>query len=241
MDSVEPYIERRYRGVMEPAGLTCYRVVESESDLYVCTLGDLGAIAARSLSSHRAGLERYLTAHPSFGASFTPVPAASGAPGIVSEMAEAAERFGVGPMAAVAGAFADHVGRDLLVTSEEVIVENGGDLFLAGGKKRRVRVFAGEGRPTLHLMVEDTPEGVGLCTSSAGVGPSVSLGIADAVTVLADTAALADAAATALANRVRSAGDVGRVLEMASGFPGVRGVVVMAGEVLGARGGLEID
>lgn len=240
MKDDEPYTERRYRGVMEPAGLTCYRVAEGESDLYVCTKGDLKAQAAGSLSRHRAGLEAYLLAHPSFGTSFTPLPAASGAPGIVRDMAEAAERFGVGPMAAVAGAIADHVGRDLLGRSGEVIVENGGDLFLAGGRKRVIRVFAGEGRPTLHLVVEDTPEGVGLCTSSAGVGPSVSLGIADAVTVLAGTAALADAAATALGNMVGSRDDVGKVLEIAARFGDVMGVVLVVGEVLGARGELEI-
>lgn len=238
--SKEPYLERRYRGVVEPTGLTCFHLVKGESDLFICAEGDFKKTAKESLAACRAELEDYLATHLSFGTSFKPVPAASGAPDIVKEMAEAAEIFNVGPMASVAGAVAQHIGRELLSRSPEVIVENGGDLFLAGGGSRKVRVFAGGDSPSVDVMVEDRPEGVGLCTSSATVGPSASLGVADAVTVLAPTATLADAAATSIGNMIRSPDDIDAVMETASERDSIWGVLVIAGGSLGAWGRLEI-
>lgn len=225
--------------MMEPGGLTCYRAAIGESDLLVCTDRDLRADALEALRACRLELERYLEAHPRFGTSFRPCPATSGAPEIVRDMAEAAARFEVGPMASVAGAVAQAVGIELLRHSRRVIVENGGDLFLAGGVRRTVRVFAGRA-PSIDVAVTDEPGGVGLCTSSASVGPSASLGVADAVTVLAETATLADAAATAIGNAVRSPGDLGKALEKAAGYQEVMGVVVVASGEIGLWGGLEL-
>jgi len=236
----ERYVERGYRSVMEPSGLTCYRVVAGESDLFVCTLGDQGAAARDSLSLHREVLEDYLGRHLDFGTSFRPVPTADDAPEIVRAMGEAAGLFDVGPMASVAGAIAQFVGSDLLDASGEVVVENGGDIFLAGGGKRLVRIFAGADSPPVDIVVEDSPRGIGLCTSSATVGPSVSLGAADAVTVLARTATIADAAATAIGNKVVSLADIETGLMMASSLPGVDGVVIVLEGSVGAWGKLEI-
>ena len=231
---------RAYRGVMEPEGLNCYRVAIGESDLYVCTEGEFESQTSRSLARHRKDLEEYLESHSGFGLSFKPVPATGDAPGIVAEMARAAAFFDVGPMASVAGAIAQRVGLDLLNFSSQVIVENGGDIFMAGGSQRRVRVFAGEGAPAIDIEFIDSPGGTGLCTSSATIGPSVSLGTADAVAVLAPTATLADAAASAFGNMVYSAEEIGDVLDRASEHSEVLGIVVVAGGSVGVWGGLEI-
>lgn len=225
---------------MEPDGLDCFSLVIGESDLYVCTRGDQRERAKESLLTRRSELEEYLASHLLFGTSFKPVPPVSGAPDIVLDMGAAAEAFGVGPMAAVAGAIAQHVGSDLLRFSTEVIVENGGDIFMAGGGRRKVRIFAGASAPPVELTVKDAPDGVGLCTSSATVGPSVSLGSADAVTVLAPTATIADAAATALGNMVSGAEDIRGALEAAAGFGQLLGVVVVAGGAAGAWGSMEL-
>jgi ApbE superfamily uncharacterized protein (UPF0280 family) len=236
----DPYVERGYRFITEPAGLKCYRVARGESDLFVCTEKDLKRQAAEALAACRSDLEYYLSSHPEFGTSFAPLPASSDAPDIVKEMAAASEIFNVGPMASVAGAVAEYIGRELTKHSREVIVENGGDLFLAGGKRRKVRIFAGEGSRAVDIIVEDRPEGVGLCTSSATVGPSVSLGEAEAVTVLAPTATLADAAATAIGNRVLSPEDIAAVLKVAEECDGVLGAVVIAGGSVGVWGRIEV-
>jgi len=231
---------RGYRAEVSPSGLDCYRVALGESDLYICTLGRLEEEAAVSLATHRRELEEYLKAHVTFGTSFRPVPAAGEPPTIVVDMAEAAELFDVGPMASVAGAVAQYVGMDLLERSGEVIVENGGDLFLAGTGARNVRVFAGEGAPEINLRLQCRPEGVGLCTSSASIGPSVSLGNTEAVTVLAGTATLADAAASAIGNRVLGPEDIPGALQFAKGLERVDGVLIIAGGSVGIQGELEL-
>lgn len=236
----EPYAERTYRAVMEPAGLTCYRVVIGESDLYVCTRGDRSAEAAESLERHREALEAYLSKHFDFGTSFRAVPVDPEAPDIVRAMSDAAHKYGVGPMASVAGAVAQFVGTDMLRVSPEVVVENGGDIFLAGGGLRQVRIFAGAGSPQIDITVKGTQEGIGLCTSSATVGPSVSLGAADAVTVLAGTATEADAAATAIGNRMLSKDDIASGLEMAEQTDGIDGVVIALQGSVGAWGNLQL-
>lgn len=233
-------MERAYRGVMEPEGLECYAVAIGESDLYVCTRGDFREDAARSLARHRKDLEAYLSRHVDFGTSFRPVPVDREAPAIVRAMAAAAAEFDVGPMAAVAGAIAQHVGTDLLGLSPDVIVENGGDIFLAGSGTRVVRVFSGAAGAALDIAVEVESGGVGLCTSSATVGPSVSLGSADAVTVLARTAAGADAAATAIGNRVLVPDDIEPGLDAARGHASVLGALVQVEGSLGIWGSLQV-
>lgn len=234
------HVTRRYRSIMEPEGLDGYRVVQGESDLLVFTVGDLSIPTAESLARHRRDLEGFMALCPMFATSFKPVEVPGDAPGIVAAMARAACACGVGPMASVAGAIAQFVGQDLLELTRKVIVENGGDLFLAGGGRRVVRVFAGASKPGIDVAVEDRPAGVGLCTSSATVGPSVSLGAADAVTVLASTATEADAAATALGNMVHSEADIAVALEAAAGCPGVNGALIAAGGAMGAWGTIEL-
>ena len=116
-------------------------------------------------------------------------------------------RVFVTPMAAVAGAVADHLlaamleGRDL----ERAYVNDGGDiaLHLSPGASLSLGMVAEIGQPrlngTLRVAFDDPVRGV--ATSGRG-GRSLSLGIADAVTVLARDAASADAAATLIANAV---------------------------------------
>ena len=89
-------------------------------------------------------------------------------------------------MASVAGAVAEFVGYDLLIQTENLIIENGGDIFLKSKNKLRVSIYAGESalsyKVNLLVKPEETP--LGICTSSATVGPSLSFGKADAVCVI---------------------------------------------------------
>ena len=117
----------------------------------------------------------------------------------MKQMIEAGQKAGVGPMAAVAGAIAECVGRELLAFSPEIIIENGGDIYLKCLKKRVVGIFAGKspltGKIGLEIDAKDTP--LGVCTSSGTVSHSLSFGKADAAVAIAPSATLADAAATA--------------------------------------------
>ena len=153
----------------------------------------------------------------------------------------------VGPMAAVAGAIAEFVCRGLIDEGyNEVIVENGGDIYLWRSSDCTIAVFAGQStlsnRVGLKLAADEMPAGI--CTSSGTVGHSLSLGVADSVTVLADSAVLADAAATKIGNEVGNYKEprdgVNRALETAEDITGIRGVLVICAELLGASGRVEL-
>ena len=154
------------------------------------------------------------------------------------EMAEAAREVGVGPMAAVAGAIAEKVGVELLPFSDEIIVENGGDIFLRTQKERFIGVYAGESAFTkkiaFSILPEETP--LGVCTSSGTVGHSLSFGYADAVIVFSPSTSLADAAATAIGNMVRIPEDITQALEFAQGIENLKGVAIIKGDNMGLWG-----
>ncbi len=127
---------------------------------------------------------------------------------MIDACAPFARRFGlfVTPMAAVAGSVAQEIvaffARDGI---ERAWVNNGGDVAfrLAPGASLDVAVVANVDAPAidgrLHLSHADAARGL---ATSGWRGRSLSLGIADSVTVVAASAALADAAATLVANAV---------------------------------------
>jgi ApbE superfamily uncharacterized protein (UPF0280 family) len=146
-------------------------------------------------------------------------------------------------MASVAGAIAEFVGNELLTSSPEIIIENGGDIFLRSLKKRLIGIHAGKspftGKIGMEINGTDTP--LGICTSSGTVGHSLSFGKADAVIVLASSATLADAAATAIGNLVKQPTDVSIGTEFASGIDGLKGVIILKNDKLGLWGEVELS
>jgi len=237
-----PYLERKYRNLLPDRTLPSFRVQVKETDLYIRAARDLSASGRQSVLRHRYQLERYILEHPDFLHSLTPVAPDEFAPSLVRRMIAAGQSAGVGPMASVAGALAEAVGQDLLAESEEVIVENGGDIFLRSAREVRVGIFAGESPLSLRvgLAVEAAPHPWGVCTSSGSVGPSLSFGRADAVCILSPSASLADAAATAVGNRVRTPADLAKGLERAREIDGVSGAVIILGEKLAAWGKVKL-
>ena len=233
---------RTYRHWIKDSDLVSFNAVVRETDLYIRAQRNLKDLAVKAIKKHRKPLEEYITSHPLFLHSLEPCAVEDDAPAIVKNMAHAARIVGVGPMAAVAGAIAESVGKELLAYSDEVIVENGGDIFMKSSRKRLIGIYAGDspftGKLALEINPEDTP--LGICTSSGTVGPSLSLGIADAVITLATSAALADAAATAVGNLVGSPSDLPRGLEKAKTIPGLTGTVIIIGDRLGAWGDIEL-
>ncbi|MCD5390721.1 UPF0280 family protein [candidate division NPL-UPA2 bacterium] len=232
------YQVRKYRSWIRDEGLLSFEVVERETGLYIRAESDLIAQASQSILKHRRVLEDYIRENSHFLHSLKPLPVSEDAPPIVMEMAQAARRTGVGPMATVAGVIAELVGKDLLRYSSEIIVENGGDIFLKTSRRRLIGIYAGSspltGKIALEIEPEDTP--LGICCSSGRVGHSLSFGKADAVIALSGSTALADGAATAIGNVIKDGDDISRGLEMARGLDGLRGVAVIVGERMGAWG-----
>lgn len=235
---------RAYRHAHSPRpGEVAFQVVVAQTDLLVVARRNLAREIGDFVSALRARLSTYLLLHPDFQRSLVPVAVGEDAPDIARDMAEAAARFGVGPMAAVAGAFAQAVADRFVEESAELLVENGGDVYLHGSRERIVALLAKpvEGaRLALRFDAHSLPAAV--CASSAKVGPSLSLGQADMVTVVADRGAVADAAATALANLLVTAEDMEGVLAAAQGMgkQGVRGAFVQLGDLVGLVGDLDI-
>ena len=233
---------RTYRARMARPGLQGFRVVVKETDLWVLAARDFSPEVRDLVIQERQQLEAYIAGHPDFLTSLVPWPADPFAPPVVREMIEAARAAGVGPMAAVAGALAARVGRQLASLSPEVIVENGGDIFMAITQPATIALFAGKS-PLSHrvgLKIDPSLSPLGVCTSSATVGHSLSFGRADAACVLAESAALADAAATALGNRVQGPDTIASALAWAAALPNLLGAVVIVGEKLGAWGQVEL-
>jgi uncharacterized protein len=236
------YEPRTYRDQIKDKDLTSFTVVYRETDLHIRALKNLEPEALQSIKSCRAPLERYIETHPLFLYTLEPLEVEPDAPAIVKEMADAARIAGVGPMAAVAGAIAEAVGKELIPYSAEVIVENGGDIFLKSSKVRHIGIYAGDspftGKITLEIQQEETP--LGICTSSKTVGPSLSLGTTDAAIVLARSAAIADAVATAIGNAVKTADDIDGVIKKSLKYKGVKGVIVIKGDKIGIKGNIKL-
>lgn len=241
------YRRRTYRRLVDLTGLVVTQVRLRETDLHILAESEVRQLAGELVAGCRLQIERYILNNPSFARSLVPLPDDDLAPPIVRRMLVAAVKAGVGPMAAVAGAIAEYVGNGLVEAGQkEVIVENGGDIFLARTRPCTIAVFAGRSslsnRVGLRIAADCMP--LGVCTSSGTIGHSLSFGLADSVTVVAGSATVADAAATRLGNeagRENTPGEaVRRVLAAAERLPDIRGVLVIYGETLGAAGDIEL-
>ena len=189
---------------------------------------------------YRTELETYLTRDPEFGLSLKPYPTNQYTPDLALKMAAAAKKANVGPMAAVAGAVAQQLGIDLMdnYKIKEIAIENGGDIFLHLINPLILSIFAGNSPLSGKIGIE-IPEKtgkIGVCTSSGTVGPSLSFGKADAVMVACKDAALADAWATSLGNRVQTAEDIDIVLKFTEQIKEIHSLVIICGGKVGIRG-----
>lgn len=238
------YCERTYRSNSHLNNYFKYNlhVPVKETDVFVRWDTDQADFAYRQVFKYRAAIECYIAAHPNFLSSLKPLPDDELAPSIVQTMLTAGQKADVGPMAAVAGAIAEFVGQELLLFSRNVIVENGGDLFIAAQRDVSVGIFAGESplsdQICLRIRKEEMP--LGICTSSATVGHSLSFGKADALCIKSQSPALADAVATAIGNLVKSKEDIRPALDAAMEIERVSGAVIILGKYLGAIGDMEL-
>ena len=217
-------------------------VIEKETDLLILATDNLYSKALACALKYRTEIEKYIEVHPQFAKSFSPFRVGRDAPPIVKEMARAARKAKVGPMAAVAGAMAEFVGKELLDQSEEVIVENGGDIFIRTTFPLTVAILAGHSALSgkLGVRIDSPASPVGVCTSSGTVGHSLSLGRADAAVVVSASAALADAAATAIGNAVTDKADVPSAIRLGEKIDGVLGIVVILDDKMGVWGNVEL-
>jgi hypothetical protein len=236
------YEKRTYRNLVKTDDLIKFQVIVKETDLLVRADRDLSKETREAVLKYRHQLETYIAMNPEFQKSLLPLAEDSYAPEIVREMVRTSQSACVGPMAAVAGAMAQSVSKDLLNFSKEVIVENGGDIYLTSSKERTIGIYAGDSPVSLKIGIVISPEEtpLGVCTSSGKVGPSLSFGKADAVCILAKSSALADAAATAVGNVVKEKKDISLGLARAREIEGVLGTLIIVEDKIGIWGKIKL-
>lgn len=249
------YEPREYRRLHREVDLHHFQVCVGETDLDIGIKksqfkAELVRMTEEYVRNERQLFQEYLAKNPGFVTALEPWrldyagegQRAGQVPAAVIAMCQAAEAAGVGPMAAVAGWFAERTGLYLARFSKDVIIENGGDLWLKSSRIRKISIYAGKSpfsqRIGLEIRPKHTP--LGICTSSGTVGHSLSFGCADAMVILAPSAVLADAVATAACNRVQGTADLQKTVEWALSIPGVTGAVAILADQLAAQGEVKL-
>ena len=226
---------------------------EKESDITIISESKKAILAAKeSFYLHRGNLEKYVNKNTQFLTSLSPIKQDSDIE-VIKIMSEVAYICDVGPMAAVAGALVDLMLETMKTRSNKenadfietkvALIENGGEIAIDSIKPMNIALYAGNNKLNLNIGFriekKDCPIGIG--TSSATIGHAISFGEADAVTIFTKTAALADAAATKVANSVKGMDiekSIKRGLDTADDIDGVIGAFICRKDKVGHTGKL---
>jgi uncharacterized protein len=248
------YEPRTYRDCMVGKGFDSFTVCVDETDVWIgidsesfrkLNKPEVKKATISYIKTLRRELSGYIAKYKVFQTSMVPIDEDPEAEGIVQEMIEAAIIAGTGPMAAVAGAFSESIGRQILeqFPVREILVENGGDIWISACRPVRLSVFAGDsplsGKIGIIIQPDDTP--LGVCTSSGTVGHSISLGKADAVTIACKNTAEADALATAYGNRIHTRDDIDIVIEEIKGRENIISALLIYKETAAVCGKCEVN
>lgn len=227
---------------MKSEDLESFRIVELETDLYICADKNLSDIAYYFVKKYRKDIIDYIKRDNNFLDSLVPVFNKKNSPEIVVKMCEASKIVNVGPMASVAGGISEMVGMQLLKNSNEVIIENGGDIFLKSERTRVIGIYPGKNSPfnNLGIKVKPNKHPLGICTSSGILGHSLSFGKASAVVILSRSAFLADAVATSVCNLIKDEKLIEYSIDYAKKIEGVLGILIIINDKIGIWGDIEI-
>lgn len=236
------YEERFYRDKI----LSKFKVEVSfkESDLLICSDKKIPGDKARTiLVKYYRQIEEYIAKNPLFLTSLSPLASDPQAPSIVKDMLDSSKVTGIGPFSAVAGAIAQYVAGELLHYCQEIIVENGGDIFLKINQDKTIGIYLGRESKidNFNLKIRKKDHPFGIASSSSRIGHSLNFGQADLVSVVAESTILADSFATSISNRIKKEKDIDRILsEVKNNFP-VQGLLVAFGGKIFLWGDLELS
>ncbi len=245
-----PFEERVYRSQNKNDGLLKFTVIIEESDCEivmdpVVDLEIAFSYSEKILFDIREDLKTVIHHFPDFLNSHQPITISDNDldllqlkdQNMIKRMLEASTIALVGPMACVAG-----MTSELLVKSiqkqfqvKNIFCENGGDIYIDGNSDKTISIYAGQSplsnQLALKIKKEDLP--LCVCTSSGTVGHSFSYGKADACVCVSKNSALADACATALANKIQTADDIEACLNDGLGIPGLDSIVIIKDDKIG--------
>ncbi|MDR1951504.1 MAG: UPF0280 family protein [Bacteroidales bacterium] len=198
----------------------------------------------KTIRALRNEVDIYLKQDPQYRLSLIPYNAQEHAPKILKDMSEISHKANVGPMATVAGAFATYVAQELKkqFKIEEIIIENGGDIYADIKQDLDVSVFAGTSplSEKIGLRIDAKKSPLGICTSSGTVGHSLSFGKADAVMIVCKNATLSDGYATAFANKIQTSDDINPVLKLINEEKNILSALIVKNDKMGVVGQFEL-
>lgn len=200
-----------------------------ESIISVLCDPDFIEAGKKSIIHTRKQIEQVISKHPEFETSHTPLGFLSYPHSLIKKMCVESKKVGVGPMAAVAGTVADECLKSIIrVGAREAVIDNGGDIALKIYQPVNIGIYAGKTfSPDLAFHVQPRDNPLGICTSSGTVGHSFSYGKANAAVVISENIILADATATALANRIIEEKDLTSCFEFLDRIPDIEGSLVI--------------
>ena len=234
---------------MRKGRFNSFVVSYKQSDLWIgvnpieCT-EKLKAFALDELKKLWDKIEGFICINPIIQKSLSPIKISESPPEEIIKMIESGNRAGIGPMSSVAGFFSQYIGKliEEKFHPEEIIVENGGDIYLNVKKNITISIYAGKSplseKIAVKIPASQTP--LGICTSSGKVGPSLSSGNADAVMIICTDTSLADAFATAFGNKVKTPADIESTLQETEKFAEILSAIIICDDKIGIRGKFEI-
>jgi len=217
-----------------------YRHSDAQVGVTGLTLSDeaLHNRLTNCLADCYAELDLDIKENPIFASSLTPL-SGSGLTPICKTMTTATRRFNLGPMAAVAGAIAERVVFEIANECDEAFCENGGDIAIKTQQITNILIFPG-GPPFEKPIRLSLPPGTwGVASSSGEFGHSFSFGQAQMVTIVAESAPLADAAATAVANQVQPDCDPNKIVHQ--DYPGIQAIIIIWRDTLHYKGNFNLN
>ena len=225
-----------------PSWGTAFNVKHHTSDLHIVADRDLHDTAYSTLVRIRTELDDHIKEYREFLYSLSPVHTPEECPEIARMMYRASQLTGTGPMAAVAGAIAELTGRELLKYTSSVVVENGGDIWLNTREPVVIAIYANNiyFRDNIAVRIRPVQAPCSVCTSTPKLGHSLSFGKADSVTIIADTGALADAAATMVCNLIQTESDMESGIASGLKIPGVTGAIAVFRDKITIMGDVEL-
>lgn len=244
------FVERTYRKyVAEDNRFEYFNVSYLQTDLLIAVdkgsyIQEMEIFIYEQIVNYRRIIENYIKRNKQFLKSFVPISLTSESPKIVEQMIKAGFKAGTGPMAAVAGAFSQFIGKQIIerYSVQELIIENGGDIFLKIIKPINISVFAGKSvlSQKVGIIIPPKYSPVGVCTSAGTIGHSISFGKADAVMIVCKDTLLADALATTYANCVKSKDDVDIIINKIKNNRNVISALIIKDDLIGYTGELEL-
>ena len=216
-----------------------------ESDCTVISDIEKGILIAKAkLREDMDFLHAFVKKNPEWNASYIPIVSGNQHP-LILAMENAAEICGVGPMAAVAGVLADRMQNEIFSQTKAniAVVENGGEIAISSKEDILIHLMvkSTDLQGKLGFMFKGGSNSLGVATSSGQFGHADSLGEADTVTVFAETAGIADAAATRICNYVKGENAekaINKGIEEAKSISAIKGLLIVRKNMIGRYGNL---